>query len=316
MEHFTPAKVSKHLTPKNLAMIAAGIVAIILLADSVFIVREAEQAVITRFGRYVDTRRPGLQFKIPFIERSHIVNTLEVREEVFGFRTARGGAVRVRHAEEATMLTGDLNIVEVEWVVQYRVADAFAWTFNVMDQVQTIRDVSRSAINQMVGDRAIMDVMVGERAAITAGAEALMTQLFDMYGLGVEVTSVELQTIQPPSGRVMSAFEDVIVAGQDMHGHISEGRRIRNEQIPLATGEAARMVQAAQGYAVDRVNRARGGAARFNAVLDEYLLAPAVTRRRLYYEMMEYIFSNMEGTVLVDHNLRNFLPMLNLGGQQ
>ena len=311
MEHFTPAKVRKHLTPRNIVFIVAGIVVLIMLASSVFIVGQAERAVITRFGRFVGIRSPGLQFKIPFVERSYVVNTLEGRFEQFGFRYVRGGA-RARHAEEATMLTGDLNIVEVEWVVHYRVVDPEAWAFNVMDRVQTIRDVSRSAVNQMVGDRAIMDVMVGERAVIAAEAQLLMTQLFNMYGLGIEVTTVELQNIQPPGGRVMHAFEDVNVASQDMRGHISEGRRIRNEQIPLATGEAARMVQAAQGYAVDRVNRARGGAARFNAVLDEYLLAPAVTRRRLYYEMMEEIFSNMEGTVLVDHNLRNFLPLLNL----
>ncbi|MCL2600285.1 MAG: FtsH protease activity modulator HflK [Treponema sp.] len=317
MEHFTPAKVSKHLTPKNLALIIAGIVVIILLASSVFIVGQAERAVITRFGRYVGTRHPGLQFKIPFVERSHIVNTGEVRAEQFGFRTVRAGAgtARARHFGEATMLTGDLNIVEVEWIVQYRIADARAWTFNVMDRVPTIRDVSRSVINQFVGDRAIMDVMVHERSAIESEARVLMSEFFNTYGLGIEVVTVQLQNIGPPAG-VQHAFEDVNMAIQDMERLISDGMRAFNEAIPRAHGEAARMVQVAQGYAVERVNRAHGDVARFNAVLDEYLMAPAVTRRRLYYEMMEEVFRNMEGTVLVDHNLRNFLPLLNLDGQR
>jgi len=317
MENFTPAKVSKHLTPKNVALIIAGIVAIILLASSVFIVGQAERAVITRFGRYVDTRLPGLQFKIPFVERHHIVNIRAIQTENFGFRMLGHGAntVRARHFGEATMLTGDLNIVEVEWIVQFNIADARAWTFNVMDRVPTIRDISRSAINELVGDRTIMDVITHERSAIEVEAHRIMTERFSAYRLGINVIGVALQSVGPPAG-VQHAFEDVNMAIQDMERLISDGMRAYNEAIPRARGEAQQMVQVAQGYAVERVNRARGEVARFNAVLDEYLQAPAVTRRRLYYEMMEYIFSNMEGTVLVDHNLRNFLPMLNLGGQQ
>jgi len=317
MEHFTPAKVSKHLTPRNLVLIIAGLVAIIVLASSVFIVGQAERAVITRFGRYVGTRNPGLQIKIPFIERHHIVNTGAVQTEQFGFRTIRAGAgtAHARHFAEATMLTGDLNIVEVEWIVQYRIENARAWTFNVMDRIPTIRDISRSAINELVGDRTIMDVMGRERSAIESEAQTIMSERFNSYGLGINVLTVQLLNVGPPAG-VQHAFEDVNMAIQDMERLISDGMRAYNEAIPRARGEGERLVQVAQGYAVERVNRARGDVARFLAVLEEYEQAPAVTRRRLYYEMMEEIFSNMEGAVLVDHNLRNFLPMLNLGGQQ
>jgi len=316
MEHFTPAKVSRHLNKRNVTLAAAGLAVIILLGSSVFIVGQAERAVITRFGRYVGTRMPGLQFKIPFVERRHIVNTGAVQTEQFGFRTVRAGAgtAHARHFGEATMLTGDLNIVEVEWIVQYRIADARAWTFNVMERIPTIRDVSRSVINQFVGDRTITDVMGGQRAAIEYEARVLMSEFFHLYGLGIDVITVQLLNVGPPAG-VQHAFDDVNMAIQDMERLISDGMRAFNEAIPRARGEAERMVLAARGYAVERENRARGDVARFNAVLDEYLLAPAVTRRRLYYEMMEEIFMNMQGTVLVDHNLQNFLPMLNLGGQ-
>ena len=317
MEHFTPAKVSKHLNRKNVTLIVAGLVALILIGSSVFIVGQAERAVITRFGMYVGTRMPGLQLKIPFVERHYIVNTGVVQTEQFGFRTLRAGAgtTQARHFAEATMLTGDLNIVEVEWIVQYRIADARAWTFNVMERIPTIRDVSRSVINQFVGDRTITDVMGGQRSAIEAEAQVLMSEFFNLYGLGIEVITVQLLNVGPPSG-VQHAFDDVNVAIQDMERLISDGMRSFNEAIPRARGEADRIRLAAQGYAVERENRARGDVARFNAVLDEYLAAPAVTRRRLYYEMMEEIFRNMEGTVLVDNNLQNFLPLLNLDGQR
>jgi len=317
MEHFTPAKMSKHLTPRNLTLVIVGIVAIVLLGSSVFIVGQAERAVITRFGRYVGTRPPGLQFKLPFVERHHIVNTGAVQTEQFGFRTIRAGAgtAHARHFGEATMLTGDLNIVEVEWIVQYRIADPRAWTFNVMERIPTIRDVSRSVINQFVGDRTIMDVMGRERSAIESEAQALMSEFFHLYGLGIEVVTVQLLNVGPPSG-VQHAFDDVNMAIQDMERLINDGMRAFNEAIPRARGEADRIVLIARGYSVERVNRAHGDVARFNAVLDEYLLAPAVTRQRLYLEMMEDIFRNMEGTVLVDHNLRNFLPLLNLDGDR
>jgi len=314
MEHFTPAKVSKHLTPKNLTIAIVGLVVIVLLASSVFVVGQAEQAVITRFGRYEgDVRGPGLQFKIPFVERSHIVNTGAVQTEQFGFRvTGTGGrTAHTRHFGEATMLTGDLNIVEVEWIVQYRIADPVAWTFNVMERIPTIRDVSRSVINQFVGDRTIMDVMGRERSAIESEARVRMSEFFNEYGLGIDVITVQLLNVGPPAG-VQHAFEDVNIAIQDMERLINDGMRAFNETIPRARGEAERMVLVAQGFEAERVNRARGDVARFLAVLEEYVRAPVVTRRRLYYEMMEYIFSNMEGTVLVDHNLRNFLPLLNL----
>jgi len=140
-----------------------------------------------------------------------------------------------------------------------------------------------------------------------------MTEHFNQYGLGIVVITVQLQNVGPPEG-VRRAFEDVNVAIQDMERFINDGMRTYNEEIPRARGEAERLVLIARGYATERVNRAQGDVARFNAVLDEYLLAPTVTRRRLYYEMMEEIFGSVEGTVLVDHNLQNFLPMLNLGG--
>jgi membrane protease subunit HflK len=329
MEHFTPPKVSKSLNPAVITLVIGGIVAIILLATSVFIVDQTEEAVITRFGKYTTTKGPGLQFKLPFgIDRNYTVNVKTVQTQEFGFRTVRGGrspaysnqmsfpvSQYASQTNESTMLTGDLNIVDVEWIIQYRVSDPRAWTFNVNERVATIRDVSRSVINMLVGDRAIMDVMGLERSAIEAEGIAIMNETFRGYNLGIDVIAVKLQNVTPPSG-VQQAFEDVNKAMQDRERLINEGQQVYHEEIPKTRGEAERLIQVAQGYATERVNRAHGDVARFNAVYNEYRRSPDVTRQRLYYEMIEEVFKDEKGTALVDRSLRNFLPMMNLNGAQ
>jgi membrane protease subunit HflK len=209
------------------------------------------------------------------------------------------------------MLTGDLNIIEVEWIIQYRIVDPRAWIFNVMDQIATIRDVSRSAINMLVGDRAIMDIMGPERSAIEAAGTAFMNETFRGYGLGIDVIAVKLQNIDPPAG-VQEAFDDVNKAEQDMNRLINEGQQAYNAEIPRTRGEAEQSIQEAQGYATERVNRARGDVARFNSVYEEYRKAPEVTRQRLYYEMIEEVFKDDRETVIIDGNFDNFLPLRNL----
>ncbi|MDR1252826.1 MAG: FtsH protease activity modulator HflK [Treponema sp.] len=315
MQHFTPPKVGKFLNPAGLSLAAIGIVVLILLGTTVYIVDQAEEAVITRLGKYLTTRGPGLQFKLPFgIDRNYTVNVKAVRTEQFGFRTLQSGisSTYSGEASEATMLTGDLNIVDVEWIIQYRITDSKAWLFNVRERERTIRDVSRSVINMLVGDRAIMDIMSPERSAIEVAGADLMNETFRSYGLGINVMAVKLQNIDPPSG-VQEAFDDVNKAIQDMNRLINEGQQVYNEEIPKAKGEAERMLQVAQGYASERVNRASGDVARFNSVYDEYRRAPEVTRQRLYYEMVEEVFKDAEGMVIIDRSLDNFLPMMNLG---
>ena len=316
MFRFTPPKPGS-FSAKGATVVIVGIVTLIALATSVYIVDQAEEAVITRFGRYIGTRGPGLQFRLPFgIDRNYTVNVRGVQSQEFGFRAMRGGAAPFHAAlgPESTMLTGDLNIIDVTWIIQYRISDAFAWVFNVHDPVSTIRDVSRMVINQLVGDRTITGIMGAERSVIEIEGRIMMNEIFRQYSIGIEVIDVSLQNVAPPAG-VQAAFEDVNMAMQDMERLINEGQQVFNEEIPRARGEAERMILVAQGYAAERVNRALGDVARFNAVLEEYLRAPVVTRQRLYFEMMEEVFRNVEGITLVDHNLRSMLPLMNLGGQ-
>ncbi|MDR0377973.1 MAG: FtsH protease activity modulator HflK [Spirochaetaceae bacterium] len=317
MYNVTPSKVAGFFKPATIIFIVIGIVAVVFLGTSVYIVDQSEEAVVTRFGRYHATTGPGLQFKLPFgIDRHYAVNVKAVQTEQFGFRTVTSGvsSVYANQTNESTMLTGDLNIIDVEWIIQYRVIDPIAWTFNVLERTATIRDVSRSAINMLVGDRAIMDIMGPERSTIEAEGAAFMNETFRSYGLGIDVIAVKLQNIDPPKG-VQEAFDDVNKAEQDMNRLINEGQQAYNAEIPKARGEADQLVQIAQGYAAERVNRANGDVARFNSVFEEYRKAPDVTRQRLYYEMIEEVFKDDRETLIIDRIFDNFLPLRNLDAQ-
>jgi len=305
------------LSPSMIRLIAAAVLLFFIAVTGFFIVDQTEDAVVTRFGKYLKTVGPGLHFKIPlWIDRSYAVPTKPVQTEQFGFRTIRPGATNKYQnnlTRESTMLTGDLNIVDVEWIIQYRITDPRAWLFNVHKEVRksTIRDVSQAVINTLVGDRAILDVMGPERTSIETNALVMMNEQLNEFGLGVNIINVELQNIVPPAG-VQAAFEDVNKAIQDMNRFINEGKEAYNREIPRASGEAEQMVQVAQGYATERINKAKGDVERFNAVYTEYRNAPDVTRRRLYLEAMENLFSETGPGTLVDKKLDNFLPIRNL----
>lgn len=316
MKNVSPGKVIGFIKPATVILIIAGIIAVTLLGTSFYIVDQTEAAVVTRFGRRHATTGPGLQFKLPFgIDKHYVVNIKTVQTEQFGFRTITSGvsSTYANHTNESTMLTGDLNIAEVEWIIQYRIVDPVAWTFNVQETTATIRDVSRSVINMLVGDRAIMDIMGPQRSTIEAAGTELMNETFRSYGLGIDVIAVKLQNIDPPAG-VQEAFDDVNKAEQDMNRLINEGQQAYNAEIPRAKGEAERLIQVAQGYATERVNRANGDIARFNSVYEEYRKAPEVTRQRLYYEMIEEVFKDDTETAIIDRHFNNFLPLKNLDG--
>jgi membrane protease subunit HflK len=307
-------------------IIIVVIAAIILISTSFFVVDQREVGVVLRFGKHVRTVEPGLNFKAPFgIEQNENVEIQEIKKAEFGFRTIQAGVETIYstadYSQESEMLTGDKNIVDVEWIIQYRITDPKAWLFNVQDREKTIRDISQSVINLLVGDRTILGVMGTERTAIESLSQTRMNQKFDEYGLGIRVNTVALQDVLPPTGSVRDAFEDVNKAEQDREKLINEGNQAYNEAIPEAEGKAKRIIQQAAGYAAARVNEANGDVARFLAVLEEYNRAPEVTKDRLYIEMFEEVFTTDTGTDLIDRNLENFIPLkqlneLSAGGER
>jgi len=333
----SPPKMPFNLSPRLVIIILAVVIVIVIATGSFFVVDQTEQAVVLRFGKYMKTAGAGLQFKLPFgIDKNYNVPTEQIQREEFGFRSDRPGETTLYSAadypRESIMLTGDLNIIDVEWIIQYRIIDPRAWLFNVESvqggiglramppvgatsqdrRVKTIRDVTQSVMNALVGDRAIVDVIGAERTNIELQARERMNATFESYELGISVTDVRLRNIVPPVGRVQDAFDDVNRAVQDFNRLINEGREQYNAEIPRADGQAQRMIEEAEGYRVERVNTAIGDVARFDEVLAQYQLDPRTTRTRLYYEMIEDVFAGEEQVQLIDRNLTNFIPLLNL----
>ena len=322
----SPSQLPFKITPRRVVLAIVVVLLIIIAATSFFTVNQTEQAVIVRFGRYDRTVGPGLHFKLPFgIETNYNVPTQVIQNMQFGFREN----TNADFPEESIMLTGDLNIIDVEWIIQYRIDNPRNWLFNVQRSLpiaarqarmtaqddqrrKTIRDISQSVINRLVGDRALLDVIGQSRQRIQDEGRQRMNEILKSYGLGIDVTQVRLRDIVPPEGRVQDAFEDVNRAVQDMNRLINEGREQYNKEIPKARGEADRIIQEAEGYAAQRVNEAQGDVARFSAVLQEYEQSENVTRTRLYYESMEEVFKDKQGLQIVDRSLENLLPLMNL----
>jgi len=311
----------KKLKPKTILII--GVIVLILLIgfSSFYMVDQKEEAVILLLGKYNRITGPGLHFKLPFgIEKNYNVPTQRILKEEFGFKTERPGGTtsysRGDYSHESIMLTGNLNIVDVQWIIQYRITNARHWLFNVHNQGKTIRDISQSVINLLVGDRTIFDVIGSERANIELRGQERMNEFFKLYQIGATVTTVKLQNIVPPKGAVQDAFEDVNKSIQDSNRLINEGKEAYNKSIPKARGQAQQVIQAAEGYAQKKVNLAKGDVARFLAVLGEYRKNPRVIRMRLYYEMFEEVFKEAGDTDLIDKNLKNFIPFKSIQDKQ
>jgi len=310
--NFKQIKIPKRLITVGVIILAA----IVFLVTGLYTVNPEEVGVIQRFGKYLSTTQPGLHFKIPFgVDKLTKVKVKHVFKEEFGFRTLQAG-VRTKYSsqsynQEAIMLTGDLNIADVEWIVQYRIKDPVKYLFNVRNVEETMRDVSESVIREVVGDRSVDEVIVLNRKEIADQSQIMLQEQLDMYNAGLEIVTINLQNVNPPKA-VKPAFNNVNSAKQEKERIINEAWEKYNQVIPEAEGRSKRTVEEAEGYAVNRVNRANGDANRFIQMYNEYKFSKTVTRKRLYLEMMEKVLPNVEKKYIVDDAQSSILPLLNL----
>jgi modulator of FtsH protease HflK len=299
-------------------------VLLIFLWSSWFTVQPEETAVVQRFGKIVRTAEPGLHFKWPYgIETVRLVPTARVLKEEFGFRTltsAPGQRTQYTgtqasgsqaYKSESLMLTGDLNVIDVQWIIQYRIEDPIRYLFHVRDTSKTIRDITEAVMRRVVGNRLGSDVLTVGRVAVSTTAKEEIQQILSAYETGVRLVTVELQDVTPPDP-VKPAFNEVNESRQDRERTINQAQEQVNREIPKAGGEAARSISEAQGYAIERVNRARGEASRFQAILTEYQQAPEVTRRRLHLEALGRFMTEMKGLYIVDSDQKAMVPWLAL----
>lgn len=296
---------------------AAGLLVVIALFTSLYQVQPEEVGVVVRFGQYVRTTEPGLRTKIPFVEQVYKIPVQRQLKEEFGFRTAES-AVRSRFdaadfSSEAVMLTGDLNVAVVEWIVQYRVEDPYLYLFKVRNITDTFRAMNEAVMRQVVGDRTVTEVLTVGRQAIETRVEELLRTLTQQYQMGITIEQVVLQDVNPPD-LVKPSWDEVNQAQQQRDRMINEARAEYNKVIPRARGEAQQTVLEAEGYSLNRVNRAQGESARFRSVHEAYRRAPEVTRRRLHLETMERVLPRVGGKLLLDPGARGIVPLLPLDG--
>lgn len=306
------------LTPNRIMVGLVVILALVAGLNTLYQVQPEEVGVVLRFGEFVRTTEPGLRAKIPFVEDVLKVPVQRQLKQEFGFRTldadVRSQFVDNRDfAGESVMLTGDLNVAVVEWIVQYRVSDPFLYLFKVRNLEETFRAMNEAVMREVVGDRTVTEVVTIGRQGIEAQVGIRLQELVNQYEMGITIDQVVLQDVNPPDP-VKPSWDEVSQAQQQRDRMINEARAEYNRVIPRARGEAQQAVLQAEGYAVDRVNRAEGDAVRFTAIYDEYRQAPVVTRTRLYLETMQRILPKVGRKLYVDKDTTGVLPLLSLDG--
>ena len=301
----------------GLWIIAIAILIFYLGSSIIYTVAVDEVGIVQRFGKYVRTTSPGLHFKLPRgIEKITPVKVKYVYKEEFGFRTIKAD-VRTRYASgaaylnESLMLTGDLNVAVVPWIVQFRIKDPYKWLFKVRNARKTLRDLTESSMRLVVGDRSINEV-ISKREEIADQAVGLLQKELDEADTGINVTTIEMKKTNVPEP-VQPSFNEVNQAVQEKEKMIYKAREQYNKLIPQARGSAEKTIKSAEGYALDRVNRAKGDASRFLSLYEEYSKAEDVTRRRLYLEALRDIYPKLGNKYIIDAEQNNLLPLLNLG---
>ncbi len=297
------------------------IIAIIFLAvvggsSSMYKVDTEETGVVLRFGKFAKFANPGLHFKLPFgIEQVYLVPTGRVLKEEFGYRTVTPG-IRTTYnkrglEEESLTLTGDLNVSDVEWIVQFQVIDPFKYIFRIKDPISTIRDIAEAMVRKVIGDANVTQVLTTDRAALAIQIQNMLQKTLKEYDIGVRIVTVKFQDVNPPEA-VKNAFNEVNEAEQQKESLIFQAREQFNREVPKARGQAKQALQEAEGYAVERINKARGETNRFLALLKEYKKAPLVTRRRIHIETMEEVLPKLEEIYIMDAQTGGLLPLLPL----
>ncbi len=307
------------------AALAVIVLGVWLVMSSVYTVESRERALVLRFGEDMGVQGPGLHFKLPFgIDRIKKVATEEVKREEFGFRTQEAGVETVyaqatpRIKEEGRILTGDLNILTVDWVVRYRVEDMRKYFFNLRAPTKTIRDVSEAVMRQVVGDSSVDEVITFDRDRIQIEAQELIQEKLDQYEAGINILEqggVRLKDVSPPE-EVKAAFNEVNKARQQKETIINEAVSERNSKIPEARGRKQRVIDEAKGYATQRVNNAQGDVARFKELMKEHKKAPQVMEKRLYLETMRKVMDRVSRKYILDSGTSEVLKFLNLDKPQ
>ena len=302
---------------KILAIVLVGVM-LQGIYSSVYKIAPNEVGVVLRFGKYNRAVASGLHFTIPYAEQLIKVSVDKIEKEEFGFRSRSPGQVstfnRQGFDKESLMLTADTNVINISWIVQYKIKDPEDYLFQVKNVSQAVRDISESVTRRIVGNMDF-DFILSNRDLLAADVKREMQANLDNLHAGVAIGTVQFQDINPPDA-VKPAFNEVNEADQDMKRLVNEAEETYNKEIPKASGDAKRILEEAQGYAISRTNNAKGETARFLDILSEYKNAPEVTRRRMYLETMQTVIPSVNSVYILDKNQKGPLPLLDLSGSK
>jgi modulator of FtsH protease HflK len=298
-------------------VIILGLLLIIILT-SLRTVGPEQEGIVLFLGKYNRTVQPGLNYIVPFgLERMYKIPVQRQLKQEFGFRTVSAGTrsqyAKDNYRDESLMLTGDLNLADVEWVIQYRIVDSYKYLFRVREAEDALHDMSEAAMRKIVGDRTVNEVLTVGRQEVASSVEVLLQRMCDEYENGIRIDQVVLQDVNPPDP-VKPSFNAVNEAQQERETLINRAESEYNRVIPRARGEALETIQLAEAYALNRVNIATGEADRFSSLYNEYVKAQEVTKKRIYYETMERILPKIGNKIIVDEKGNNVLPLLNIDG--
>lgn len=300
---------------KNIRSIVIGLIVLFAGFSTFFTVDPEEVGVVVRLGKYVESVEPGLNYKLPLIDQVELVPVERQLKQEFGYRTVEAGVQsqyqKAGYEDESLMLTGDLNLADVEWVVQYRINDPYSYLFKVRNAESTLSDISEAAMRQIVGDRTVNEVLTVGRAEVSIEVQNLIQALVQEYELGITIEQVVLQDINPPNP-VKPSFNAVNEAQQERETLINQAKADYNRVIPRARGQAQETIQRAEGYASERINNAEGEVSRFNDLYAEYIKAPQVTKQRIFLETMEEVIPRMGKKIITDESGNNVLPLLQM----
>ncbi|MBL7130126.1 MAG: FtsH protease activity modulator HflK [Candidatus Omnitrophica bacterium] len=303
---------------RNFAPLIILVIVILLgLKGAIYSIGPDEVGVVQRFGKYVTTTSPGLHVKLPFgIDKAIPVKVKKIFKEEFGVRTVSAGIktqyARGDYSDESLMLTGDLNIIDVRWIVQFRVKDPVKLLFKIRNPRDVIRDISEVVMRRLVGDYRVDEVLTTMREEIDHLAQVELQEILDYYDTGIQIVTVKLQDVNPPD-EVKPAFNEVNEAKQEKERVINQAWEAYNKTIPRARGEAEKMIREAEGYGLGKINQAKGEADRFLSVLEEYKNAREVTKKRFYLETMTKVLPKAKQKYIIDSKQTSILPLLNIG---
>jgi membrane protease subunit HflK len=299
-------------------LVILALAVVIWLATGTYRVQPDQEGVVLRFGKWVTTTQPGLNWHMPYpIETVETPSVERINAIDVGFRNVGGDRSRAQRRnvpEESLMVTGDQNIIDIEFTVQWKIANAGQFLFNIRDPEATVKIVAESAMREIIGRTDIQPALTEARQDIELKARSLLQEILDEYEAGIEITQIQLQDVKPP-GPVIDSFDNVQRARQDRERLRNEADAYRNDVLPRARGEAQRMIQEARGYRERLENEAEGEAQRFLQVYQAYKQNPEVTKRRMYLETMQNIMTDTE-KVIMDSGVGGVVPYLPLNELQ